>query len=117
MSTLLRSREISLSDLLYFPLDSETSIAVEVDLSNHGFEEAGPRDHKEWSKEQLSAALARGRMAAEQALQQFRNMSVRPDEIEIELGLKLSAEAGVVLAKTATEGHFLLKLVWRPTAG
>jgi hypothetical protein len=34
------------------------------------------------------------------------------DEREIEFGLKLTAEAGVVVAKTAVEGHFTIKLGW-----
>lgn len=104
-----------MADLLYFPLDEQSAIAVEVEPVDRGFEEASPREQM-WSQEQLSAALARGRQAAEQAIEQFRRMKIRPDEIELELGLKLSAEAGVVLAKTATEGHFVLKLAWRPTA-
>jgi Trypsin-co-occurring domain 1 len=36
-----------------------------------------------------------------------------PDEHEIEFGIKLNAEAGVVVAKSAVEGHFSVKLLWR----
>ncbi|MFC5822279.1 CU044_2847 family protein [Nonomuraea insulae] len=35
-----------------------------------------------------------------------------PDAHEIEFGLKLNAEAGVLVAKTAMEGHFTVKLTW-----
>jgi NTP-dependent ternary system trypsin peptidase co-occuring protein len=38
------------------------------------------------------------------------------DEREIEFGLKLTGEAGVVVAKTAVEGHFTVKLCWRRPA-
>jgi Trypsin-co-occurring domain 1 len=36
-----------------------------------------------------------------------------PSEYEIEFGMKLNSEAGVLLAKTALEGHFTVKLAWR----
>ena len=34
------------------------------------------------------------------------------DEREIEFGIKLTAEAGVLVAKTAVEGNFILRLKW-----
>jgi hypothetical protein len=40
-----------------------------------------------------------------------RDMS--PDEHEIEFGLKLTAEAGALVAKTAAEGHIVVKLRWQ----
>jgi hypothetical protein len=39
--------------------------------------------------------------------------ALAPDQSEIEFGIKLSAEAGVVVAKTAVEGHFNIKLTWK----
>jgi hypothetical protein len=38
---------------------------------------------------------------------------VPADEREVEFGLKLTTEAGAVVAKTAVEGHFVLRLTWR----
>jgi hypothetical protein len=35
-----------------------------------------------------------------------------PDRHEVEFGMKLNAEAGVIVAKTAVEGHFTVKLSW-----
>jgi hypothetical protein len=37
---------------------------------------------------------------------------LRPDGIEVEFGVKLNAEAGAVIAKSAVEGHFTVKLSW-----
>ncbi|MFJ8045894.1 CU044_2847 family protein [Kitasatospora sp. NPDC096147] len=36
----------------------------------------------------------------------------RPDEITLEFGVSLSAEAGVVIASTATEANFSVTLTW-----
>jgi predicted component of type VI protein secretion system len=39
--------------------------------------------------------------------------SVRPDEAEIEFGLKISGEANWVLGKAAGEANFVIKLSWK----
>jgi hypothetical protein len=36
-----------------------------------------------------------------------------PQTHEVEFGIKLNAEAGVIVAKTAAEGHFTVKLTWQ----
>jgi hypothetical protein len=38
---------------------------------------------------------------------------VRPDEAEVELGFKISAESGVILAKAGGEAHIVVKLTWK----
>jgi hypothetical protein len=38
---------------------------------------------------------------------------VKPDEVELEFGVRLNAAAGVVIAKTGGEGHLRVKLLWR----
>jgi hypothetical protein len=32
----------------------------------------------------------------------------------LEFGVKLAGEAGAIIAKTAAEGHFIVKLTWVP---
>ncbi|MDQ1029514.1 hypothetical protein QF035_007096 [Streptomyces umbrinus] len=34
--------------------------------------------------------------------------------MEIEFGVKLTAEAGALIAKSAVEGHLVVKLSWSP---
>ncbi|MFF6779140.1 CU044_2847 family protein [Streptomyces sp. NPDC012637] len=62
----------------------------------------------------LDEALAGIRTAAESALAVFRDGALRPDGVELEFGVKLSAEAGAVIAKTAVEGHLVVRLSWSP---
>ncbi|MFC7308619.1 CU044_2847 family protein [Streptomyces monticola] len=59
-------------------------------------------------------SLAGARAAAESALRVFRDGSLKPDGVEIEFGVKLTAEAGAVIAKTSVEGHLVVKLSWAP---
>ena len=38
-------------------------------------------------------------------------------QVEIEFGVKLSAEAGALIARTAADAHLTVKLTWSPGAG
>ncbi|MEU9266490.1 CU044_2847 family protein [Streptomyces sp. NPDC048251] len=60
----------------------------------------------------LSSALGNVRQAASDVLGQFRAMDVRPGTIEVEFGVKLTAEAGAIIAKTSAEGHLNVRLTW-----
>lgn len=65
----------------------------------------------------LGAALAHVRDAAAEALGQFRQMPVRPSAVELEFGIRLTAEAGAVIAKTAADGHLNIRLTWQAPNG
>lgn len=65
----------------------------------------------------FDAALRRVHTAAESALRVFRDGQLKPDTVEIEFGVQLTAEAGAVIAKTAVEGHLTVKLSWSPEPG
>ncbi|GAA2287667.1 hypothetical protein GCM10010145_40050 [Streptomyces ruber] len=62
----------------------------------------------------FEGALDGVRSAASSALRVFRDGSLRPDAVEIEFGVRLTAEAGALIAKSAVEGHLLVKLSWSP---
>jgi hypothetical protein len=62
----------------------------------------------------FEGALGGVRAAAESALRVFRDGSLRPDSVELEFGVKLSAEAGAVINKGSAEGHLVVKLSWSP---
>jgi len=58
----------------------------------------------------LTDALASVREAAGQSISVLRSLS--PDALELEFGVKLTGEAGAIIARTAAEGHFTVKLSW-----
>ncbi|MFF4338523.1 CU044_2847 family protein [Kitasatospora sp. NPDC001540] len=62
----------------------------------------------------FNEALQSMHTAAEAALGVFRDGTLKPDTVQIEFGVKLSAEAGAVIAKTAVEGNLVVKLSWAP---
>nr|WP_254552879.1 CU044_2847 family protein [Kitasatospora sp. MMS16-BH015] len=64
--------------------------------------------------ESFEQALDGARAAAESALAVFRGGVLAPDEVEIEFGVKLSAEAGALIARTAADAHLTVRLTWAP---
>ena|ERR1700754_641085 len=58
----------------------------------------------------LEQAVAAARPAAEAVLQTFTALA--PNEVAVEFGLRIDAEAGAVIAKTGIEAHFTVQLKW-----
>ncbi|WWQ68970.1 CU044_2847 family protein [Streptomyces sp. Q6] len=60
----------------------------------------------------FETALDSVRSAAQSALRVLRDGPLSPDGVEIEFGVKLSAEAGAFITKGTAEGHLVVKLSW-----
>ncbi|MFB6977212.1 CU044_2847 family protein [Streptomyces scopuliridis] len=65
----------------------------------------------------LSQMLDTVRPVAESFVGRLRGMVNSPDEITLEFGVSLSAEADVVIASTATAANFSVSLTWNRTDG
>ncbi|HEX4813372.1 MAG TPA: CU044_2847 family protein [Nonomuraea sp.] len=63
-------------------------------------------------KTRFEDALANVRAAAETAVRAFLDDALDPDEVSLEFGVKLNAEAGAVIAQTPREGHFVVRIGW-----
>ncbi|GLY83319.1 CU044_2847 family protein [Actinoallomurus iriomotensis] len=101
------------TELLRWKTDSG-SIVVEGDRDQIGYKSVVKRPgeivHDVNAK--FEEALRAFRDSAASALAIFRDDALRPDDVEIEFGLKLNAEVGAVLAKAAAEGSLVVKLKW-----
>jgi len=104
----------ALSELLRFGTDDGTFV-VEIADGDPGFELVARDGVIADARQKLEEALLEVRRAAQSALRIFQDESLRPDEVELAFGVKLNAEAGAVIAKTAVEGHFQVKLSWQRT--
>ncbi|MDJ0909794.1 MAG: CU044_2847 family protein [Woeseiaceae bacterium] len=62
----------------------------------------------------MDSALSTVRPVADKLMGTMNDLAVRPSEVEVEFGIKLSAEIGAFLASATTEGHFTVKLKWAP---
>jgi Trypsin-co-occurring domain 1 len=59
----------------------------------------------------LQDALNRVRPALTQVAETIREL--KPDELELEFGLKMGGETGVIISKGTAEVNFAVRLVWK----
>ncbi|CAL9602722.1 CU044_2847 family protein [Streptomyces sp. enrichment culture] len=74
-----------------------------------------PADEVAGAADTLRSAVDRVRPAASDIVESLRSMPRRPDRITLEFGVKVTAEAGVVVARTAAEAHFTVGVEWNGT--
>jgi hypothetical protein len=106
------------SVLISVPLETGGSIIVEApdELAPVGVVRAAkPGEVVKEAGETLEAALDRTLVPVVRAVMS-RLETVAPQGVEVTLGLKLSAEAGVILSKVAGEASLQVKLTWRNEA-
>lgn len=107
-----------MSELMSFPLDGDSPdgdvVLVEVDSDGPEISPVSRAGEVITSAAaSFDGALAQVRKAASKAVASFRDMDVRPDEVQVEFGVKLNAQAGAVIAKTGVDGHLKVKLTWQ----
>ena len=61
----------------------------------------------------LAGSIHRVLPAIRTVLGGFRGLDLAPDEVSMELGLKVGGETGLVFAKGKTEAAFVVKMLWR----
>ncbi|MEV5934731.1 CU044_2847 family protein [Streptomyces sp. NPDC093250] len=100
--------------LMQFTTESGAAVVVEGVEDESGARLVSRGGAPAQAARTFEGSLEGVRAAAESALRVFRDGSLRPDAVELEFGVKLTAEAGAVIAKGAAEGHLVVKLSWAP---
>ncbi len=105
-----------MSVLISVPLENGDSIVVEApeELTPAGVVRASrPGEVVKQAGETLEEALDKTLVPVARAVID-RIQGLGPQEVEVTLGLKVSAEAGVVLSKIAGEATLAVKFTWKP---
>ncbi|GAA2411336.1 hypothetical protein GCM10010420_45310 [Streptomyces glaucosporus] len=96
-------------------LSDGTGVLVEIaDTEAGGIDRVGRASSvARGASETLQEALAHVRPALDAVAGSVRGMVHPPETVRVDFGIKLSAEAGVVIARAATEANFTVSLEWR----
>ncbi|MFF1272872.1 CU044_2847 family protein [Streptomyces marokkonensis] len=100
--------------LMQFTTESGSSVVVEGVEDESGARLVSRGGGPAQAARTFEGSLDGVRAAAESALRVFRDGALKPDAVELEFGVKLTAEAGAVIARGAAEGHLVVKLSWAP---
>ena len=100
--------------LVEFPLEDGTSMLVEIEEPDQsGLVKASRSDDVVAKAHQtLEKSLEKVKPAAQFVIQKLRELHDAPDEVQVSFGLKLSAEAGAVLASGGVEANYMVTLKW-----
>jgi NTP-dependent ternary system trypsin peptidase co-occuring protein len=99
--------------LVEFPLEEGGSIVIEVDEpESGGTVRAGRGDTIIKAKETLEEALNKVLPVTKSIVEKLRSIGNKPDEIEINFGMKLSTAAGAVIASASAEANFDVTVRW-----
>ena len=101
--------------LIAFPTEDGRTIVVEVEEApGPGTVRASrPGEVAERAQETFESALGAVRLAAESMLDKLSDLSESPDVVNVKFGVKLSAQAGAVIASTDAAANFVVTLKWR----
>ncbi len=106
-----------MTHLVELPLQEGGSVRVEVDDAAGGRDggpvtrSMQPREMASMATDTLEEALG-GVGPASRAIVSRLRAAADPSEITIEFGIKVSADAGVVVARTGGEANFRVVLTW-----
>lgn len=100
--------------LVEFPLEEGSFILVEVDVPDEsGMVPASRGEVIERAQQTFEQALDKIRPAAQSIIVKLRNLNDPPDEVEVEFGLKMSAEVGAIIASASAEANYKVTLTWK----
>jgi hypothetical protein len=99
-----------------FPLAEGGSVLWEVEDTASGKTYRGAADVVEKATESLEAVMARLKPVVEAVAGGLKGLATRPDTVEVELAIKLSADAGIVVARAGSEASLKIKVGWKPSA-
>jgi hypothetical protein len=99
-----------MTTVLAFDTPEGDSVMVEVDDPRGGPHRVSRDGQVAEAGRRLEDVLQEARPTVRAVLAALGGFAA--DEREVEFGIKLTAEAGVLVAKTAVEGNFVLRLKW-----
>ena len=99
--------------LVEFPLEDGTTMLVEIDDPEQGgLVKASLSEKIAKAQQTLEKSLERVQPAAQFVITQLKKLHDAPDEVQVSFGLKLSADAGAVLASAGAEANYTITLKW-----
>jgi hypothetical protein len=104
--------------IVEFPLDGGGSVYIESDEPElAGAVRVGRADGMpEKARHTFEQSLETVTTVASALLAKVDELADRPDELQIEFGIKLSGEIGAILASAKAEANYSVSMTWRRAA-
>jgi len=101
--------------LIEVPLEGAPPVVMEIDdAGDSGLtRSARPGEAMATAAKSFDAALERLQPMAQTLITKLRELGERPDEVGVEFGLKMTIDAGLVVAHTSGEANFKISMQWK----
>jgi hypothetical protein len=109
--------------LVEFPLEAGGTLLVETPGESQdgpvtrGLGSAQIAQRVEQAQQTFEDAVARVQPAAQNLIRRLRGLTDAPDEVQVQFGLNLNAEAGAFIAAASGGANFAITLTWRRQQG
>src|SRR5262245_1841533 len=94
------------------PLDETGTETIRVEVRESGLTRASAGDVVDRTSQRVDQAVAQVVKIGQDAVRRAREAASPPDGIDVELGLKLTAKTGFVIAESSGEANFKVTLRW-----
>ena len=94
------------------PIDDAGAEVIKVEISSQGLVRVGAADVVGRAAERFDDAISQIVRMGQAAVAKARAAASPPDAIDVELGLKLTAKTGFVIAESSGEANFKVTLRW-----
>jgi hypothetical protein len=105
-----------MKQVIGFPLEGDETILVEVEMPEEEYGEtevSRPGEVVRKASETFQKAISTVKPVAETIINELSNLSKRPQEVDVEFSLKMSAEAKAIVASIGGEANFKVTLKWK----
>jgi hypothetical protein len=106
-----------MTTLVEFPVAGGGFVLVEVSRSSGVVTRGGPGGVFARAQQTFEEAVSRIQPAVQGVVEQLMALAQRPDEVTVEFGIDLHAEAGAFVAAAGSTANFTVTLTWRQPAG
>ena len=102
-----------MTELVRFALDGDWAVAEVDDRAQVVRVAARGPDGFITATATFDAVMGQVRHVSDAAIRALRESATKADEIEIEFGIALNAQAGAVMVKTGVDAHLKVRLSWK----
>ncbi|MBB4930976.1 hypothetical protein F4561_001796 [Lipingzhangella halophila] len=101
-----------MAEIVRFGNDQGASVLIETAGSSPVMRDVAGRDVFRVADEKFETVLSRIRELSDQVAHELSEMAAEPDEVTVELGVSVNAEAEVFIAKASAEGSLKVTMSW-----
>ena len=93
---------------------SHGTIRIEVEPTEGLREASALKRATQIARDAFNDAMNTAKIISKGIIEQFDQVQgeARPDKVSLEFGIKLSSEAGALVAKASADAHFKINLTW-----